>query len=225
MQRHTSGLRPEQRQDALGLAEGVGTQQQGQPLSGSRVAQPEDLRRDCGRSGPAVDRQAEGAFGDEGPAAQRLESGARRVRVQLVVPRHHPHLAATLDADLGATEHMARRVKRQPDAIDHDALAVLDGIDRSSRWQSGPRHGEAFLRHQVSSTARSQVVGVGMGDDRTRYRTPGIDAEVAPFAAQAPIPRGDQRRFCAHGVVLDKIALESGPGGYRLLVVQVKREG
>ena len=66
---------------------------------------------------PAIDRQAEGRFGDEDMAAQRLEGGGDAVILELVVARSDPDLAALLDPDLRRAEHMAGGVKRHADAV------------------------------------------------------------------------------------------------------------
>ena len=67
---------------------------------------------------PAVDRQAEGRFGDEdsrsAPARTARRSGclARVARPRLVVARRDPDLAAVLEPHLRRAEHMAGRVQR-----------------------------------------------------------------------------------------------------------------
>jgi hypothetical protein len=98
----------QQRQDALRLAERVDAQNRvlsggggfgppGVQLIGQHV-----LRR------PAVDRQAEGAFADEGVAAHGLERGGEAVVHRLVVARDDPDLAADLDPDLRRAGDVAR---------------------------------------------------------------------------------------------------------------------
>ncbi len=63
-------------------------------------------------------RQAEGRFGDEHVALDRLEGQASRVGLALVVARGDDPRAAMLHADLRRAEHMAGRVEGDRDAID-----------------------------------------------------------------------------------------------------------
>jgi hypothetical protein len=92
-----------------------------------RVDVGEELRRIA----PAIDRQAEGRFGDEGVAPHRLERRTRRVVLELVIAGHHAHVAVALDAHLGRSEHVTGGMKRHAHAIERDGLAVFDRLDRS----------------------------------------------------------------------------------------------
>ena len=66
--------------------------------------------------GPAVDRQAEGGFGDEGVAADRLERRAGGVGRELVVAGDDPDFAALLDADLRGAEDVSGGMERDAHA-------------------------------------------------------------------------------------------------------------
>src|SRR5690606_41492062 len=55
-----------------------------------------DLAEHFALRGPAIDRQAEGRFSDEGMAAHGLEGGAGAVWLDLVVAGSYPDLTAIL---------------------------------------------------------------------------------------------------------------------------------
>ena len=104
-------------ENALGLAEGVAEQHAG--LVGGGVGLPPliDLGKHLRLGLPAIDRQAEGRFGDEGVAAHGLERRAGAIGLDLVVPRGDPDFAAVFQAYLGRTEHMPGGVKAQGHAV------------------------------------------------------------------------------------------------------------
>ena len=103
---------------------------------------------------PAVDRQAEGRFGDEAVAAHRLERRAGGVvlaRVgavagDVVVARGDPDLAAVLEPHLRRAEHVAGRMqlRRTPWwSIASPYGSVCRSISSPSRVRSTPSAGAA----------------------------------------------------------------------------------
>ena len=180
-------------QQPLRLAEAV-AQQQARP-AGRRVGGPPgiDLGHHLDLRPPAVDRQAEGAFGDEAVAAHRLERGAGGVGVvsmatDEIVARGHPHAPAVFDAHLRRTEHVAGGVQAEPDlpliAVDQHCLAVVQAL-QGDVAQPRSQHPGADCRGQVGAMAAPRVVGVGVGQHGARHRAPGVDVEVARRAVQA----------------------------------------
>ena len=104
-------LRIDERRDPLGLPQGVGKDHA--CAAGVAVGPPPgvDFAGHRRRVGPAIDRQPEGAFGDEHVAGHRLKCGAGGIGSELVVAGHHPGLAAVLDPHLRRAEHVAGRVE------------------------------------------------------------------------------------------------------------------
>ncbi|MNT08530.1 hypothetical protein D3C72_1432740 [compost metagenome] len=186
-----AGVVQQAMQDALRLAEAVGVDNAG--AAGVCVGLPpvQDLPHQHCLRRPAVDRQAEGAFGDEGIARHRLERIAGAVGFELVVAGGDPDLPAVFDAHLGRAEHMSCGMQAQRDAVVADALAVGQGIEVDAR-QARQQHAAARFRAQVMGVAETGVVRVGMGNDGALDRAPGIDIEVARRAIQALRAGDDQ---------------------------------
>jgi hypothetical protein len=67
---------------------------------------------------PAVDRQAEGGLADKGIAAHRLEGRAGWIKIEFVIARHHPDLAAMFDPHLRRAQHMTGWMQRDLHAAD-----------------------------------------------------------------------------------------------------------
>ena len=114
-------LLPQQRHQALRLAEGIGADHVC-PLREERDGLQE-LANFAAGVGVAEDRQPEGRLGDEDIARDEFEGRAGRVRGALVVSRHDDPRAAGLDDDLGRAEDMAGRRKAHIDAADAHRLA------------------------------------------------------------------------------------------------------
>src|SRR5207302_6147106 len=78
---------------------------------------------------PAVDRQAEGGFCQEGVAADRLERGASGVGIQLIVSRHHPDFAPMLQPHLGRPQDVACRMERNVHSVERYRFAIGNSVD------------------------------------------------------------------------------------------------
>ena len=171
-------------QDALRLAKGVGVDDGAAP--GRRVGLPPgvDFGHQRGLRLPAVDRQAEGGFGDEHVAAHRLEGRAGAIVLQLVVARGDPDLAAVLQPHLRRAEHVARRVQRQAHAVHVDPLAVGQRLQTDVSAQPRAQHAGALRLRQIRAVPAPRMIAVRVRDDGARHRLPRVDVEVARRAVQ-----------------------------------------
>lgn len=188
-------------QDALRLAEGIAEQHRSAPRLGIGAPPCVDLREQRGLRGPAVDRQAEGGFGDEGVARHRLEGGAGAVGLGLVVARGHPHAPAMLEPHLRRAQHVPGRMQGDAHAVVRDGFAVGQGLQVDVGAQPRAQGAGAVGVGQVVPVPRACVVRMGVGDDGARHRPPGVDVEIARRAVQALGP-GDDEIFllrCGHG--------------------------
>jgi hypothetical protein len=179
-------------EDPLRLAERVAEQHARAARVGVRAPPRVDRREHLARRRPAVDRQPERRLGDEGVAAHRLERGAGRVGLDLVVAADDPHLAAVLEAHLGRAEHVAGRMQRHAHAVHVERLAVGQRAQRDAGAEPRAQHALGGRRGQVRAVPGARVVGVGVGDHRPRDRAPGIDVEVAGFAVE-PFRAADEQ--------------------------------
>ena len=172
-------------QHPLGLAEAVAEQHRRAAGGGVGAPPGVDVGEQHRLGRPAVDRQAEGRFGDEGVAAHRLERRAGAVVFHLVVARRHPDPAAVLQPHLGRPEDMARRVQRDLHPVVLEGLAVGQRLQVDVGAQPGAQRALAVGLRQVVRMAPAGMVGVRMGDDRPLHRLPGVDVEIARRAVQA----------------------------------------
>ena len=117
------------REHALRLAERIGEEHARAPRRGVVAPPGVDGGVILRLRAPAVDRQAEGRFGDEDVAALRLERGRDAVVLELVVAGGDPDLAAVRDPDLRRAQNVSGRMERDLDAVPRDSLAVLDRLD------------------------------------------------------------------------------------------------
>ena len=143
-----------------------------------------DLRRDVGRIGPAVDRQAERRLRDEDVGHHRLEGVAGGVGGGLVVTGHDPHHPAVLEPHLHRTEHVAGRHERHAHTVARQRLPAAQAVDRGPGAEARAEHEFSRRAAQVTVAPGARVVGMGVGDDRPRHAPPGIDVEVTGGAVQ-----------------------------------------
>ena len=80
-----------------------------------------------------------------------------------------------------------------------DHLAVLHGLKRNRLPQSGTQHTLRRGCGQIVAMARACVVGMGMGDDSTVYRTPRVNIKITGRAVQAFGPLNNQVLHVASG--------------------------
>ena len=92
--------RPQLGQHPLCLAQCIAQQDRRLAALFAFAAPRHDLRSDCRRVRPAVDRQGEGCLGDERIAGHHFERRAGRVWLALVVAGGHPDLPPVVDAHL-----------------------------------------------------------------------------------------------------------------------------
>ena len=171
-------------QHPLRLAEGVGIDDgcaAGVAIDAPPLAHFID---DFTRIAPAVDRQAEGRFGDENIAAHRLERRARRIRLRLVVAGNDPHFAAIFKPHLRRPEYVPGRMQRNLDAIDRRGLTIRERLDIGRRAQAPPRHVLTLRGDEVMAMACGCMIGVGVRDNRAVDGTPRIDIEISGGAVQ-----------------------------------------
>ena len=186
--RPDAGVHPVQ--DALGLAKGVTEQHRCPALLGVGAPPAVDLGAQAGLRRPAVDRQAEGGFGDEGVAAHRLKRWAGTVRRGLVVARRHPDLAAVFKPHLRRAQHMPGRVQRDAYPVVVDGFAIGQRLQVDARAEPGSQSAGAVGLGQVVPTADACVVRMRVRDHRAINRPPGVNVEVARRAVQ-PFGPGD----------------------------------
>ncbi len=92
----------------LGLSKRIAKQNRGYAALAVRPPPAVYFLDDLGCIGPTVNRESKGRLADEDIAFDRLERGAGRVRLALVIARHHPDAAFVLDSYLGRPENMSR---------------------------------------------------------------------------------------------------------------------
>src|SRR5690606_35863663 len=83
-----------------------------------------DAGEDLALAWPAVDRQAEGRFGDEGVARHWFEGRTGAIGFYLVVTGCNPDFTLVLHAHLRRTQHMPGRVQAQRHTVVQQALTV-----------------------------------------------------------------------------------------------------
>ncbi|XXS54754.1 hypothetical protein QGN06_14235 [Achromobacter xylosoxidans] len=171
-------------QHALRLAQRIAVENGGLAARRAVVAPLHDVARHVGGAGPAVYRQAEGRFRDEGVARHDLERRTGGVRLALVVARHDPHLAIDFDAHLRGSQHVARGVQRDARAAQREGLAVrMDAIVLVP--QPPPQDRQALDAGVIAAHACAGMVAMAVREDRDIHGAPGIDVEPARGAIQA----------------------------------------
>ena len=170
------------RQQPLGLPECVAEQQ------GRTAAVPlppvADLRGQLGSGLPAVNRHAEGRFGDQHVAGHRFERCAARVVVAFVIPAHHPDLPLRLQTDLSGSEHMPGTVEGHPALAEPDRFPIADGMQADLLSESLTQHAFADIHRPVLTASRPGMVGMGVGDQSPGHRSPGIHPGVCRPAVE-----------------------------------------
>ena len=174
--------RLEFRQETLRFAEGVAEQQRG----AAAIALPPvaNLPSHLGSAVPSVDRHAEGGFRDQHITGHGFKRCTAGVVVSLVVATHNPDRSLRFQPDLSGTEHVAGTVERHPALIQPDRLAIGDRVQRDLLAESLSQNAFAVSNGPIFTAARSGMVGVGMGDQGPRHRTPGIDPGISCPAVQ-----------------------------------------
>ena len=124
-----------------------------------------DLGKDVRLRLPAINRQAEGRFSDEGIAAHGFERRASAVGFDLVVARGDPDFAAMFQTHLCRAEDMAGGVKTQGDAMVGQGLTVRQGLQVDVLAQSRTQNPFAGGGRQVMLVAGAGMVAVSVGDD------------------------------------------------------------
>ena len=108
-------------------------------------------------AGQVKDRQAEGAFRDEGVAFDRFERGRERVGRDLVIARNDPDLTRDLDPDLRRAGDMARRVERHARIADLDLPRIGDGLQPDIA-QPVADHGRRDISREIAFVARARMI-------------------------------------------------------------------
>ncbi len=183
-------------EEPLRLAEGIGADQAGAALGGVGGPPGVEVGGDIGLRAPGEHRQAEGAFGDEGVAADGLERLAEAVGLGLVVAGDDPDLARHLDADLRRAGDVAGGVEADRGGADPAGLAEGDALG-GDLSQAVADHRQGGMGGEIGAVAGAGVVGMAVGDQRAVDRAPGVDEEVTRFAVEAAIGAGEDGR--GHG--------------------------
>jgi hypothetical protein len=179
------------REHALGLAERIG-EEQARAAFPSVLAPPGvDRGDDFPLRTPAVDRQAEGRFGDERIAAQRREGRRNAVALKLIVARGDPDLPMIGDADLRRAQHMARRMERDLDPVAREPLAIGDRFDCDVAEALPQDRGRVPLT-DVDVRPEPRMIAMRVRDERPRNGAPRIDVEIAGGAIEAALGWNDK---------------------------------
>src|SRR5690348_17364914 len=105
-------------------------------------------------------------------ATHRFEWRAGGIGGGLVIAGDYPDLAAMYDPNLGRTENMPGRVKRDRRFIQAQRFPVGNSTNAGSRLQPGAQHGDSRLRGEVCLGSPGRVIAMGVGDDRAVHRLP-----------------------------------------------------
>ena len=181
--------------EPLRLAERIG-EENARATGGDVLAPPGvDRGERLSLRAPAIDRQAEGRFGDEGVTADRLEGRRNAVALELVVARGDPNLALRGDANLRGTQHMAGGMKRKLDPVARQDLAIRRRLDRDVA-QALAQDRRRVAMADIDLRAEARVIGMRMGDDGARNRAPGIDVKIARGAIEPAVGGSDEVQGC-----------------------------
>ncbi len=118
-------------------------------------------------------------------ASDRFEWTAGWVGVELVVAADHPDFAVMLDADLGGAKDMAGRVKRDPDSVHRDGLAIRDAGDVGLAAEARSEEAGARFGTEIGLRTGARMIAVGVRDQGTGHPAPRIDVEIARGTEQA----------------------------------------
>src|SRR5687768_8170856 len=121
---------------------------------------------------------------------QRLEWCTGRVRRQLVIARHYPHLAFVFDSDLCRPENVTGRMKRDLHSVNRRRLSVILRNDLCGLVEADPRKLFAVFGDQITTMSTICMVGMCVGDNGLFHRSPWIDVKIALLAVETP--RGER---------------------------------
>ncbi len=135
-----------------------------------RGEEPVDLQA---RAGMTEHRKPERRLGDEDVAGERLEGGAGRIRLALVIARGDDDLRPVRHPDLGRAQNMAGRMEADFDRAEQQRLAIGDGLLRAGEFSAeAERHdGQRLARRQHGAMAGAGMIRVPVGDQRAGDRT------------------------------------------------------
>ncbi len=172
-------------EDALSLPEGVGEEDGGASLRGVRSPPCVHRLEDPFGGVPAVDRQAERAFGEEGVALDRLEGLAGGIRFALVVPGDAPGFVPVPDQHLGRAQDVPRGVQAHRTPPEVPRLPPFEDLALEVLVEPRPHHLQGVAAGEVPSAPRGRVVRMGVGDHRPCDRSPRVDVELPGLAPEA----------------------------------------
>src|SRR5690606_22641850 len=170
-------------QKALRLAQRIAEEHAGEA---ERLITPPpgiDLVKDRFGMRPSVDRQPEGAFGDQDIARDELERLAGRIGIRLVVARHDPDLATRLDANLGRAQDVSGGLEGDLDAVDGERSAIGHRLYRDVS-ESGSDQRLAGFRARIRPGAPARMIGMRMSDDGPIDRTVRVDVKSTRLAVK-----------------------------------------
>ena len=170
--------RPDQRDQALRLAERVGSDDvRALGKQGDRIEQLGDFAR---RVRVAEHRQAKRGLGDEHVAGNRLEGSASEVGRALVVAGDNDAPPAGLDHDLRRAQHMTGRNEGEVDAVVPDRFTQRSGLAQAGEVLA-IAHGhdaEGLRGGHDGSVPGPGVVRMAMGDEGPGHRPDGVDVDI-----------------------------------------------
>ncbi|GJE41460.1 hypothetical protein AEGHOMDF_0626 [Methylobacterium soli] len=183
---------PQQRHDALRLAERVGADDVG--ALGKQGHGGQELGDLLAGIGHPEHRQPEGRLGDEDVAGHDLEGQAGGIARPLVIARDHDAHALGLDGDLGRAQHVAGGGEAHRDVADADRLAELGLLARAAEILAvAHRHDpQGLARGEDAAVPGAGMVGMPMRDQRPRHRPGRIDVEAPEGAVQTFAGQGEE---------------------------------
>lgn len=172
-------------EESLRLAEGIGNEKAGVP--GLLIDLPPlmNLLADLGNRWPTICGEAKGAFGHKDVAAERLEWLARRVWRALVVARDDPDFPLIFEPYLGGAEDMPCGMQGEANAVDGDGFAKREFLYFDAGTDAGTNQPGAGGGCKDGTASLVKMVGVGVGDDRSRNRARGINGKPSNGAMKA----------------------------------------
>ena len=205
-------------QQPLCFAQGVGVEQARATRKLVCLPPSEDFGEDIIWRRPPIDGQPKRALADKNMAADRLKRLARKGHGRPCNRPRQPRPAPSFESHLRRSQDVTGRVKRQPDTVDLEWLAIGGRFNRRACVQSSARHERPVSRHQIIGASPAEMVGMCVCDDGAVDRAPGVDEKSPLFAVEAKV--GDSKQWVfvqGHAIIIDTTA------GRRLLPVSYFR--
>src|SRR5690606_35084543 len=115
----------------------------------------------------------------------RFEGRAGAIRLDLVVARGAPDCATVFQPYLPRTEHVAGRAGAECHTVTVAGFAPGQRPQRQLGGDTRTQDAFALGGGEVMPHAPARMLAVGVGDDGTFHRSPGIDVEITGRAIEA----------------------------------------